>query len=121
MDFVIDKNISKKFYQDYTPCDCDDCKNYILQIKEKYPQIVKYLEEQGVNTQKPFELVSFEQGNIIEYVDCQYLLFGVCPQDFEIEIEGVKITQTFTHPPTTNYPQPNFVLSFSITLENILN
>lgn len=118
---VVDKNKTKKFYEEYMPCDCDNCRNFILQIKEKYPGLVKFLEEQGVNAKKPFELVSFEQDEIVEYVDCQYLLFGDCPEDFEIDIDGVKITQSFTHLSTKGYSQPNFVLSFSITLENIFN
>ena len=121
MELVIDKNKIIKFYENYLPCDCDECKNFILTIKEKHPQLAKYFQEQGVDIQKPFELVSFQQDKIIEYVDCQYLLFGVCSKDFECEIDGVKVCQTFSHPSTSNFEKPNFVLSFSVILENFLN
>ena len=118
----IDKIQTKNFYDNYSPCDCDCCKNFVLQIEQAYPLLSKFFEDNAVDITKPWELMSvasIDVDKMVDYFDCQYLIFGNCEKDFETEIDGVKIEQTFVHPSTKNYPQPNFVVSFSISLKNI--
>ena len=119
---VVDKVQTKNFYDNYVTCGCDCCKNFILQIEQECPALAKFFKNYEVDIKKPYELMSVntvEEDSIINYFDCQYLLFGTCPKDFSTEIQGLKITQTFVHPSTKNYSQPNFMLSFSISLKNM--
>ena len=49
-------------------CDCDYCKNYYLQVKEAYPLVADYLNELGVDIEKPFEISPLEPVNgMLEY------------------------------------------------------
>ena len=49
-------------------CDCEWCRNFITQIRKVYPDVAKYLDEMGVDIEKPYESWSLdpdENGNVL--------------------------------------------------------
>lgn len=97
------------------PCDCDICKNYYNKVKDKYPQIALYLSSLNVDILKPFKLVWFanEEENHVEYIGCQYIVFGKCDTHFKIQIEDVIFEiNTENHPNTKNIQGEYFILDF---------
>ena len=113
----IDLDNNLQFYNSYVPCDCASCKNFCSQIRSVCSDLSNYFEQYGIDIEKPFELVALECGNEIEYVSCQYLIFGECSDDFELKLGNIILEKEYqSYPSTDNYAQPNFVLTFSITL-----
>ena len=97
------------------PCDCDICKNYYSKVKAKYPQITEYLSSLNVDILRPFELVWFEneKQNQIEYIGCQYIVFGKCENSFQKQIGDVVFEiNTDHHPDTKNIQGEHFILDF---------
>lgn len=81
-------------YNDYIPCNCGDCRYFIKHIETEQPELCKYLKSLGVNPLKPYELMSvfFEKEKRIEYFDCAYVIFGKVNEDFEKEINDIKLS-----------------------------
>lgn len=104
-----------------TPCDCELCKNFYAKIKEAYPEVDKYLSSLCVDICKPFELVCFEneEKHEVEYIGCQYIVFGNCEKDFKKQIGDVKFEiNTDGHPDDSDIQGEHFVLDFgTITLK----
>lgn len=113
MDINIQNNIDYYKSEESNPCDCGICKIYYKKIKEKYPKIAEYLESLSVDVLKPFELswVDLENGEI-EYILCQYIVFGRCEEDFIKKIDGVKFNLAIDNYPNTNLEKDHFVLEF---------
>lgn len=117
----IDKEKNLKFYKSYMPCDCVDCRNFCKQIKSVCNDLTDFFLRNNIDIEKPFELVSFDLGEEIEYISCQYLIFGECSDDFEMNFSNMKLRKELDgHPSTKGYDEPNFVLDFSITLPKII-
>lgn len=47
-----------KYYENYTPCNCGDCRYFIQHIETEQPAICDYLRSLSINPLKPFELKS---------------------------------------------------------------
>lgn len=90
----IDKELTIKHYENYISCNCDYCKYFIKHIETEQPKLCEYLRTLGVNPLKPFELTSiyFEEDKRIEYCDCAYVVFGKLQENFEKEINEIKLT-----------------------------
>lgn len=94
------------------PCECEYCKNYTRQIAKEYPKLASHLKNMNVDICRPFELMSLEKGdNRIEYMLCQYIVFGECDDDYSFEIDNVKLEKSSLHPPTS-IKDEHFVLEF---------
>lgn len=118
---TIDKDKNRVFYENYTPCDCVSCKNFYSQIKSACKELADFFARYDVDVTKPFELIATETGEQIEYSSCQYLVFGECSNDLNLTVGGVCLTKNVDcHPSTKEYPQPNFILDFSVTLPNLI-
>lgn len=118
----IDKAKTISFYNSYQPCDCLNCRNFCTQIKSACKDLSEYFAKFGIDIEKPWELVAFDQESSTEYISCQYLIFGNCSDDFEKNFNNIKLKKELDgHPSTNEYEKPNFVVFFSITLPNILN
>lgn len=106
------------------PCECEVCKIYYKNIKNKYPKIAEYLKKLNIDILKPFELVwvESEENKTIEYEGCQYIVFGQCEDDFKLQIDGVMFeNNTCFHASTENIEGEHFVLDFGkIVLSNRL-
>lgn len=66
------------FYKDFDDlCDCAYCRNYIREIKKSYPNLDLYLEQIGVDIEKPFETMPGEpESGLIDYFGVQYVVIG---------------------------------------------
>lgn len=106
------------------PCDCEVCKIFYDNVKNKYPKIVAYLKELNVDILRPFELIWFEneENKTIEYEGCQYIVFGQCEDDFKFQIDDIIFeNNTYLHPSTKHIKEKYFVLDFGkIVLSNTL-
>ncbi len=72
---------TQEYYQQLSHddlCRCVYCQNYIRQIKCEYPAVAAYLQELGVDIEKPFETMPLEPDidGFIEYIAVQYVVFG---------------------------------------------
>lgn len=119
MNIDIIKN--KEFYKKKNDlCTCDACKNYYLQIEKEYPKIKEYLDNIGVDILKPNELMWESENEEIKYLNCEYVIFGKCEDDFEYIIDDIEITKDKMHAPV-NVNDEYFVLGIGIiTLKNIM-
>ncbi len=90
----INKELTIKFYEKYNPCNCGGCSYFIKHIESEHPEICDYLKSMNVDPLKPLELISIyhEKEKKIEYVDCMYIVIGNLEEEFEKEINQIKIT-----------------------------
>lgn len=118
----IDKDKNLVFYNAFIPCNCSDCKNFCRQIKSVSRNLTDFFAKNNVDIEKPFNLVSLTSSKNTHYISCQYLIFGECPNDFQITIDGIILKkETDGHPSTDDYETPNFILDFSVTLPSMYN
>ena len=93
MNIDIEKN--KAYYEsdDSIPCDCECCFNYVINIAKEYPRIFEFLKSMNVDILKPFELIYIEdsKNKNVQYISCQYIVFGECRDDFETEVTGINL------------------------------
>lgn len=119
---MTDKDKNRAFYDSHTPCDCADCKNFCMRITAACKDLAEFLSRYDIDIEKPFNLVSIDRGEFTEYFSCQYLAFGECPDDFEMDLSNVTLRkETDGHPSTKEYGEPNFVIDFSIVLPRIVD
>ncbi len=91
-------------------CQCDDCKNYVKEIKSSYPFIDEYLAKLGIDITKPFETapIDFDRETIM-YTMAKYVVMGTSNGFENTKINDVDIHITDSHP-MTNITEPHFVI-----------
>lgn len=111
MDIKKTEDFYKTMDTDYYICKCDDCQNYIKEIKHSYPLLSDYLQSIGVDIEKPFETVPLEpdKEGYIEYIGVQYIVLGSRNAFAPTMISDVKIDITESHP-RTNVEGEHFVI-----------
>jgi len=115
------KNLQYYNSEQSIPCDCEVCKNYYRQVEERYPDIASYLSSINVNILRPFELIWFEneKNNEIEYVGCQYIVFGSCDSNFTKRIGNILLEiNTNNHPSDAHITDKHFILDFGKIILN---
>lgn len=103
-------------------CSCEYCKNYYLQIRKEYPLVADYLDVLGVDIEKPHEIspLGVDEDGYIEYIICQYVVFGSEIRTFSEKIGDVEFAIAKSYP-STNIQEKHFVLEMdSIRLKWIL-
>lgn len=77
-DYIFSVNIekTKKYYITHTLCDCYECSNYYIQIKDEFPKLNNFLSEFGVDISKPDEIISNDMGTYIDYHVVNYTVCG---------------------------------------------
>lgn len=69
-------------------CQCEYCRNFASEIKNKYKDFAWYFEKMGVDIEKPFETMPLEEiDGYIEYAAAQYIVMGSKEGFNEIELE----------------------------------
>lgn len=121
----IDLNKNFEYYKsdESLPCDCPLCKNFYIQIKEKFPEINGYLSSLNVDILRPFELIIFDtdSGNKIEYTGCQYIVFGSCEDNFTKKIGDIEFIKNIYFHPSTGISEEHFVLDFgTVVLDKVI-
>lgn len=124
---MMDVNLNRNFeyYQSdkSLPCDCAGCRNFFVQIKEKFPEINEYLLSLNVDICRPLELIwdEIDNDNKIEYWDCQYVVFGNCENDFIKKIGNIEFNKNTNCHPSTGISEEHFVLAFgTIVLDKVI-
>lgn len=124
MEVDLTKNLEYYKSDKSIPCACEACKIFYKNIKDKYPQIVSYLEKLNIDILRPFELIwTVNEGDkTIEYEGCQYIVFGKCEETFTLNINDVVFENNLHfHPSTKHINGEHFVLDFGkIILPNTL-
>lgn len=124
MEVDLIKNLEYYKSDESIPCTCEVCKIFYKNIKEKYPQIVSYLEKLNIDILRPFELtwIENEENKTVEYIGCQYIVFGKCEETFTLNINDVVFENNLHfHPSTKHINGEHFVLDFGkIVLPNTL-
>lgn len=113
----VDREKTKRYYEALDPeflCSCDYCRLYAAKIRSSYPEVCQYLEQLGIDPQKPDETSPLEpdERGILTYCACQYLVFGTCPEDYSHQIGDVHFRLAHFYP-STGLLDPHFVLEFS--------
>ena len=108
---------TKEYYQslqDSLMCNCNYCRNYILQIKSAYPKAADYLLHLGIDIEKPFETSPLEpdENGMLEYCCCQYIVFGECEPEYIFHIDDVEINISKFYP-DTDIEEKHFVIELS--------
>ncbi|MBS7132750.1 MAG: hypothetical protein KH116_17690 [Clostridium sp.] len=116
---------TKEYYEQLSSsdlCQCAYCKNYIKEIRKSYPLVAKYLENIGVDIEKPFETMPSkpDEKQNVEYIAVQYLVFGDIGDLKKVIISGVNIDITELHP-STDIKDNHFVIEiFPIILKWVM-
>ena len=102
---VVDKVKTAQYYETLSTedlCDCDYCKLYYSKCEEAYPELADWFLQSGIDIRKPFEAMWLDpdEMGIVNYIGVQYIVFGVCPEDYECTIGNVSIRVV------TSYPTP---------------
>ena len=117
----VNKELTKKYYDDYSPCTCDCCKNYCLQIEKRYPEVCAFLKGLNVDVLKPFELMFIEEEDKIKYIGCMYVVYGTVDENYKKEIKGITFEINKNNHPSTGIEEAHFVLDFgAIELPKLL-
>lgn len=74
--FAVDLEKTREYYGRNTLCQCCNCRNYYAQAWEKFPKLEAFLEEFGVDIQRPDELGSIDLENRIDYLSADFTVCG---------------------------------------------
>lgn len=85
--FSVEVEKTQEYYKTHSVCDCVCCRNYCVQIKNKFPKLNAFLSEFGVDISKPDEIMSVEMENYIDYIHVDYTVCGKVKAMGEYEID----------------------------------
>lgn len=112
---TVDKCKNQEYYQSEKslPCECSGCQNFICQIKGLYPKLAEYFESLGIDILRPYELHYIDiDDNTIQYLLCQYLVFGTCEDKFSKSIDGITLEKSNGCYPPVKTDGEHFVIEF---------
>ena len=95
-------------------CDCEWCRNFITHIRKVYPDVAKYLDEMGVDIEKPYESWSLdpdENGNVL-YPDVMYEIMGNSEDFVPTKIGDVDVHLATSYP-YSDLKEEHFVIELS--------
>lgn len=92
-------------------CECAYCRNYVSEIKASYPTLAEYLDQLGIDIEKPFETMPLEpdEAGYIEYICSQYIVCGSTDGFEKTVIDSVNVDISEWHP-STNVEEAHFVI-----------
>ena len=92
-------------------CDCDYCKLYYAKSRKEFLELALWLDEYGVDIEKPFEVMSPEpdESGTLDYIGVQYIVFGNFTNDNSYYVGDFNIKIAYSHP-TTEISDEHFVL-----------
>lgn len=110
----VDIDKTKDYYKtkaDMDLCQCETCKIYYKEVKERMPDLDIYLCEMGVDITKPFEAPAYGLKVDHDYEEyfAWYIVFGKCDADYARKIGEHTIFATGGHP-KTGVEEDHFVL-----------
>lgn len=116
--FCVDIVETKSYYASYSEiCDCQKCRNYYQLIKSYSTSLNDFLDQFGIDIEKPIEIVCFEANNIdhtVEYIAYYSVNGSVDVGEGEIEIGDVKVSVEKPElSPNTEMTELYFILEIS--------
>ena len=92
-------------------CDCDYCKLYYAKSRKEFLELALWLDEYGVDIEKPFEVMSPEpdESGTLDYIGVQYIVFGNFTNDISYYVGDFNIKIAYSHP-NTEISDEHFVL-----------
>ena len=94
-------------------CSCAYCRNYIKEIKAAYPDLTFFLDQYGIDIEKPFEAMPIDPVNgMVLYSGVQYVALGKEVGFEETDIGKVHVFVTESHP-MTDITEDHFVIEVS--------
>ena len=92
-------------------CDCDYCKLYYAKSRKEFLELALWLDEYGVDIEKPFEVMSPEpdESGTLDYIGVQYIVFGNFTNDNSYYVGDFNIKIAYSHP-DTGISDEHFVL-----------
>lgn len=92
-------------------CGCAYCRNYVSEIRASYPALAGYLEQLGIDIEKPFETMPLEpdKAGYIEYICSQYIVCGDTDGFEKTAIDSVEVDLAACHP-STSLKEAHFVI-----------
>ena len=104
---------TRQYYERLTDadiCNCVYCQNYIKEIKNAYPDLAAFLEQLGVDIEKPFETIPVEPiDGMMFYSGVQYVILGTADRFKETSIGSVRVFVADSHP-MTDITEDHFVI-----------
>ena len=109
---------TRNYYRSLQPedvCQCRDCQNYVKNIKISYPLVSNYLQNIGVDIEKPFETSPSGPApdGVIYYFGTQYIVLGSKDDFKKAKISDVCIYIAESHP-VTDVIEEHFVIETDI-------
>ena len=74
--FRVDLPATRAYYESHSLCDCSCCRNLYAGIQKRFPKLDAFLRDFGVDTARPDEASSSEEGASIEYFEVDYTVCG---------------------------------------------
>ena len=107
---------TRQYYDQLTEediCNCAYCRNYVKEIKAAYPELAAYLNQLGVDIEKPFEAIPIGPANgTMFYSGVQYVILGSAGSFKETDIGKVHLFVTDSHP-MTEIKEDHFVIEIT--------
>ena len=104
---------TRQYYAQLTDadlCNCAYCRNYIKEIKAAYPDLTVFLDQHGIDIEKPFEAMPIDPVNgLMLYSGVQYVVLGKAEGFKETDIGKVHVFVTDSHP-ITDLTEDHFVI-----------
>lgn len=113
-EFSVDIDITKEYYRTYSDlCKCDGCKNFYQTIRSCSAELTAFLEQFGIDVEKPIEAMWFtvdKQSKIVNYA-AYYSVHGIAANGkYEIDFGTINIVvQPPKNSPNTEMSEPYFV------------
>lgn len=109
----MDREKTARYYAGLTSadlCDCPACRLYRARVREQLPLLAAWLDERGVEIEKPLETMPLEPfAGRRTYVGTQYVVLGAPSSFSPALVEGVSVILAESHP-CTEVQETHFVL-----------
>lgn len=117
--FIFDKNKTSKYYENYSDlCQCESCKNFYKNVKFISDDIRSFIEQFGIDINKPIEQQSIIADKTKKIVE-NTVYYAVIGEAIALNYSNIPIGQSIVQiipkeiSPNTDIPQPYFVFSVS--------
>lgn len=118
-EFSVNIEKTKEYYRTYSDlCNCDGCKNFYQAIQSYSAELTEFLEQFGIDIEKPIEAMWFavdKQSKTVDYA-AYYAVHGTAAKgSYEIDLGTINIVvQPPKNSPNTKMAEPYFIFQIFI-------
>ena len=86
----VDTQKTKEYYSGIELCDCQGCRNFYAQARDRFPGLTEWLEQFGVPIDRPDEIMYLDIAENVNYLCVSYTVCGRIEgaQSAEIPLTG---------------------------------